>query len=207
MSNILIIGDSFAADWSTKYKDYLGWPNLLAEQHTVTNLAQAGVSEYKIYKQLLSVKDLNVFDVVVVAHTSSYRVPTWQHPIHSNDSLHKNADLIYADIAYHSGRIKNIFNKSLHGAYNFFNYHYDSGFFEDSYRLFRKEINRILQNKQVITLSTFKQTPFTEKYVLDFTDLLNTQPGLINHYSEEGNQLVYNSIIATLKLISKETKQ
>lgn len=207
MSNILIIGDSFAADWSTKYKDYLGWPNLLAEQHTVTNLAQAGVSEYKIYRQLLSVRDLSQYDFVIVAHTSPYRIPTWQHPIHRNDLLHKDADLIYADIAYHSKRIKNIFNRSLRGAYEFFNYHYDSGFFEDSYCLFRKEINRILEDNQVITLSTFGGYQSSEKDVLEFKDLLNTQPGLINHYSEAGNLIVVDAIIATIKLLSKENKQ
>ena len=199
MSNILIIGDSFAADWSTKYKDYLGWPNLLAEQHTVTNLAQAGVSEYKIYRQLLSVRDLSQFDVVIVAHTSPYRIPTWQHPIHSNDSLHKDADLIYADIAYHSKRIKNIFNRSLRGAYEFFNYHYDSGFFEDSYCLFRKEINRILEDKQVITLSTFNQQASMEANTINLVDMLVTYPGLINHYSEFGNRLVYGSITSKIQ--------
>ena len=113
LSNILIIGDSFAADWSTKYKDYLGWPTLLAQSHTVTNLAQAGVSEHKIYKQLCSVQDLSVYDVVIVAHTSPFRVPTKRHPMHSKDVLHKDADLIYTDIEYHSNRLKNIFNKSF----------------------------------------------------------------------------------------------
>ena len=48
---ILICGDSFAADWTVKYPGQ-GWPNMLAEIHEVTNLAQAGCSEYKILKQL-----------------------------------------------------------------------------------------------------------------------------------------------------------
>ena len=68
-------------------------------------------------------------------------------------------------------------------------------------------INTILADKKVITLATFDTWASTEKYVLDFVDLLNTQPGLINHYSKEGNQTVCNTVIATLKLISKETKQ
>jgi hypothetical protein len=33
---ILIIGDSFAADWSVKYNDYAGWPNLLAQTLVLT---------------------------------------------------------------------------------------------------------------------------------------------------------------------------
>jgi hypothetical protein len=207
LSNILIIGDSFAADWSTKYKDYLGWPNLLAKQHQVTNLAQAGVSEHKIYRQLLSVKDLTAYDIVIVAHTSPYRVPTKQHPVHSSDILHKDSDLIYTDIEYHAGRLKNMFKRSLTAALDFYKYHYDSEFFEDSYWLFRKEINTLLADCKVITLSTFAGCKSTEKHVLDFTDLLNTQPGVINHYSQQGNQQVYNKLISTINTLLKENVQ
>ena len=124
MLKILIIGDSFAADWSVKYNDYKGWPELLAEQYEVTNIAQAGVCEYKIYKQLLSVKNLNDYDWVIVSHTGSFRVNTLKHPIHSGDKLHKNADLIYTDIDYHSNKLKNIFNKSLKAAVLFYKYHF-----------------------------------------------------------------------------------
>ena len=63
--NILIIGDSFA----TKYNGaYLGWAEMLEQKHTVTNLAQAGVSEYKILKQLQSIT-IKDFDCVIVSHT------------------------------------------------------------------------------------------------------------------------------------------
>ena len=47
---ILIAGDSFAADWTVKYKGE-GWVNTLCKDYDVTNVAQAGVSEYKIYNQ------------------------------------------------------------------------------------------------------------------------------------------------------------
>ena len=45
---ILIAGDSFAAEWPGTH----GWSKMLAEHHDVKNVAQAGVSEYKILKQL-----------------------------------------------------------------------------------------------------------------------------------------------------------
>ena len=95
---ILIAGDSFAADWTVKYKNQgKGWPNLLAEKHDVKNIAQAGCGEYKIYKQLIN-ENLDDFDCIIVSHTSAYRVHTMYHPIHNNDSLHSNADFIYSDI-------------------------------------------------------------------------------------------------------------
>jgi hypothetical protein len=34
---VLIVGDSFAADWTVKYPSGKGWVNLLAEHHDVTN--------------------------------------------------------------------------------------------------------------------------------------------------------------------------
>ena len=67
---ILICGDSFAADWTIKYPDKKGWPNLLAEHHNVINLAQAGCGEYKILLQLLSV-DFTQFDQIIVYFNDS----------------------------------------------------------------------------------------------------------------------------------------
>jgi hypothetical protein len=99
MSKILICGDSFAADWSKKYEGK-GWVNMIENDHVITNIAEAGVSEYKIYKQLISF-DLTQFDLVIVAHTSPYRVVTRLHPVHYNNSLHKHADLLFGDIEYH----------------------------------------------------------------------------------------------------------
>ena len=62
---ILILGDSFATDWTSKYPQGKGWPNLLAEKFDVTNLAQAGISEYKILKQIKSVSNLEKFDLKI----------------------------------------------------------------------------------------------------------------------------------------------
>ena len=45
---ILIAGDSFAAEWPGNN----GWVKLLSQKFSVTNVAQAGVGEYKILKQL-----------------------------------------------------------------------------------------------------------------------------------------------------------
>ena len=96
---VLICGDSFAADWTVKYTGK-GWPNLIAENYTVTNLAQAGCSEYKIYLQLASA-NLDQYDAIIVSHTSPNRLPVEVHPVHSNDPLHKNSDLIYTDLKGH----------------------------------------------------------------------------------------------------------
>ena len=57
---LLIAGDSFAADWTIKYKGE-GWVNTLCKDYDVTNIAQAGVSEYKIYNQLKKIDTFNIY--------------------------------------------------------------------------------------------------------------------------------------------------
>jgi len=199
---ILICGDSFAADWSAKYKDYMGWPNLLAKKFDVTNIAQAGVSEYKIYLQLLHA-DLDEYDLVIVSHTNPYRIPTRKHPIHSNDLLHKNADLIYADIEYHRSKVKNLLNFPLRTAANFFKHHFDQDFFENQYKLFRAEINRYIGDKPYIGISHLHipKTFCKEKIILDFTELFDKEKGLINHFSQKGNEVILNHIERTINML------
>ena len=67
--------------------------------YNVTNVSQAGVSEYKILKQVEDHLYSNDFDLVIVCHTSPYRVHTPEHPVH-NSGLHKDCDLIYSDVEY-----------------------------------------------------------------------------------------------------------
>jgi hypothetical protein len=199
MKKILIFGDSFAADWSRKYSEYKGWPTMLAEKFDVTNIAQAGVSEYKIYKQLLSVKNLNDFDYVIVSHTSPYRVPVRKHPIHQHDILHKDADLIEADINYHAHKFTNILNISLRTAKNFFLHLYDEEYYTMTYDLFREKIDQLLSHKKVITVNNFhnKYTYLSETY-LDFSHLYDDHRGLINHFSEYGNQVIFQKILCEI---------
>jgi hypothetical protein len=203
--NILILGDSFAADWSIKCNKYLGWPNLLAQDHQVTNLAQAGVSEFKIYKQVMSA-NLDNYDIIIVAHTSPYRVPTRRHPVHYTDPLHKHADLLYGDIQYHYRRLRNLFNYSIRSAYNFILHHYDEEYFVTTYQLYREKINQLLANKKVIVISTLHAANdfATEKNILNFCELLSTEPGLINHYSEFGNKIIFEQLTQEIKRMTNE---
>ena len=100
---ILVAGDSFAAEWPGNN----GWVKLLAQKFPVTNVAQAGVSEYKILKQLVNLDDYNI---IIVSHTSPSRIHTPKHPLHTK-GLHKDCDLLYNDIDRTS-----LFNSSLRAA-------------------------------------------------------------------------------------------
>lgn len=191
---ILIAGDSFAADWTVKYPEGKGWPNLLAEHHDVTNVAQAGVGEYKIYQQIKKQKNINLYDIVIISHTNPYRVHTRKHPIHHGDSLHGNADLSMSDIKYHATRIKSLFNMSLWSANRFFQDHFDSEYQEEIHELLVNSIHARLKTTRCIQVNNFICSNTLNNTSEDFVDLSGTQlshPGIHNHLNDTGNKLAF----------------
>tara|TARA_R110000823_G_scaffold223580_2_gene351697 strand:+ start:28 stop:591 length:564 start_codon:yes stop_codon:yes gene_type:complete len=186
---ILICGDSFSADWTVKYNDYLGWPSLLAQKYKVKNIAQAGVSQYKIYKQLQSV-DVKDFDLIISSYTSPYRVHTLNHPIHHDDLLHKNCDLLAGDVEYFAKKDRD--NTSLITAKNYFKYHFDFEYYDTIYKMLVDKCNNIIGNTKHIQISNLE-------YVAGrWIDIIKNYKGLINHLSETGNKLVFDKIIKML---------
>lgn len=174
---ILITGDSFAADWTTKYSG-LGWPNILANEFNVTNLAQAGCGEYKILLQLKS-QDLNDYDVVIISHTSPYRLHTLCHPVHYRDLLHHNSDFLYTDVVAHNiESIKEYFEK-----------YFDLEHAQFVHNLICKEIAELVKPVPHIHMAHID-------YSYSFDNFLNCEPlhqqcpGFQNHYNDHGNILI-----------------
>ena len=198
MPNILIIGDSFAADWTVKYPNQIGWPNLLSRDYLVTNLAKAGIGEFKVWKQIQSINNLNNYDLILISHCSPWRLSTLRHPIHCNDILHGDSDLIFADIEYHINLTKSP-SKELKVAYDFFKYHFDKEYHDEVCRVFRQHINNYLRDCNSLILN-FRNPKFdTEQNVLDFSQVFVDNPGQINHLSDIGNNIVYNKIISYIQ--------
>jgi len=187
---LLVAGDSFAAEWPGSN----GWPKLLAKDYKVTNVAQAGVSEYKILKQLQSIT-LDDYDVFIVSHTSPSRVHTPTHPLPRTE-LHKDCDLIYSDI---ENRF-DLFNPSLRSAKGYFQHHYDDHYYQTIYSLLRKEIYTILAKRKYLSLSHIEIAKYFiwEDNHLDFTDFWQANKGKENHYNEEGNQKICKIIVDNL---------
>lgn len=190
MMKVLITGDSFAADW-TIAKNVVGWPNLLANDFVVTNIAQAGCSEYKIYKQLKSV-NLEDFDAVVIAHTSPNRLYVKNHPVHSSNVLHKDSDLIYADIKEHS-----IVDKSLNPIVEYFEHYFDFEYAAFVHSLICKEIDVLLKDfpGTIVHITGFDwETLYQFSNLQTFADIAIHDKGLANHFDEAGNQKVYQTV-------------
>ena len=186
---VLLAGDSFAADWQIKYPDKKGWPNLLAEKYDVTNIAQAGCSEYRIYKQLKSTR-LDQYNAIIVSHTSPYRIYTEYHPSRANDILHQNCDLLYADIENLAKT-----DREYRSAVDYFEKFFSLEYADFCYDITIDKINELLKDNHVIHISHL--TSIKENYI-DFSNLFKIHRGLINHYNEEGNRIIYNRILKEL---------
>lgn len=196
MGKILICGDSFAADWTVKYPGR-GWPNMLAETQDVTNLAQAGCSEYKIYLQLTSV-DFAHYDAIIVSHTSPYRCYVKHHPVHHNDKLHKNSDLIYTDLKEHSKT-----HPELEPIVQYFEEYFDTEHAIFVHNLICEKIETILEKYQglVLHLTNLNWDGLHEfPNMLNFERLFKSHRGQLNHYNDEGNQKIYVAVTESLAL-------
>ena len=164
---ILIIGDSFATRYDGAYP---GWAEMLEQKHTVTNLAQAGVSEYKILKQLQSVT-VKDFDCVIVSHTSPNRMHTAYNPLHQS-GLHKDCDFIYEDV---KGRLPDV--------EKFFTEYFDLDYANYVYNLIHKEITSLLIDIRVIDIEQ-----------LGLKKLFETDRGEVQHLNKQANVTFYNRL-------------
>jgi len=182
LKSILLTGDSFSADWP----DATGWPDLLACDFHVVNLSQAGCSEYKIYKQLVSA-DLDQFDHIVISHTSPYRLPVDKHPLYRT-GFRKDADVIYSDILEASKE-----RPALEPLVQYFEHFMSIEYQDFVYKLLMKEIINIVGDRDVIHMTHLK-IPVRPYPMLDFCDLWKEHRGDINHYDEHGNKEVYKEV-------------
>ena len=193
---ILICGDSFAADWTVKYTGR-GWPNMMADKYQVTNLAQAGCSEYKILKQLEST-DLNQYDKIIISHTSPYRIYVERHPVHHSDPLHKNCDLIYSDLKEHIEThpevvpIVEYFEK-------YFNFEQAREIHDMLCEKIEHKLDHLGDRVIHIINVNFGQCTYQFKNMINFQDLFASNRGLFNHFDDYGNQQVFEKLVERLE--------
>jgi hypothetical protein len=203
---ILICGDSFMADWSVKYPGQSGWSNWLCKDHQVTNVAQAGAGEYKIWKQVERA-NLSNFDAVLISHTSPNRIHCVEHPVHSGCPLHKNADLIYADISNHAE------NTDAEIAKNFYGRYFDFDYASDVSNMFCEKILDKFSSHSSLPvwhLQCYRDNRSWRRLFggasyhgyrypmigdhFNLGPVLHNHHGLINHLNNEGHQCVYNEV-------------
>lgn len=184
---ILICGDSFAADWRVAYPDSQGWPTLLERDFDVTNRAQAGACEYRIWQQIKAA-DQTRFDHVIVSHTNPYRLYVREHPVHRESLLHQNCDLLYSDAVDHG----------LDTVREYFEKYFDLDYARDIQCLVMNEIQRTMR-LPVTHIAHFDVSAPPGFPLLDFSSSWQSHRGLINHYDQTGNHEVYKHLLDVLK--------
>lgn len=186
MKRLAIFGDSFAAPDPSA----VSWPRLLGQHYSVTNHAQAGSSQYRIWQQIQRV-DLDAYDLVLCVHTSSQRVFVPHNPLHALSAQHQHCDVIFSDI---EGR-GDEFSRACQG---YFRHIHDITYHNDLHNLICERIHRSL------TVPTLHTTHFDYQELYEFPGLLNfhnlfrQHRGHINHYNEQGNRLVYQHLLQHL---------
>jgi hypothetical protein len=183
MHNVLIVGDSFGADWTIKYNTHgLGWPNIIENKFNVTNISQAGCSEYKILLQLRSVT-LSDYHIVVVNHTSPFRLYVKTHPVHADDVLHHSSDLLYNDILFH---YKQHPTDDLSVAIGYFEKYFDLDYANYMYKLIYNDIIEtcsVIKSLQVVHTESI----IDDKNLLRLAQYSKHNKGLLNHYNKTAN--------------------
>ena len=183
---ILICGDSFAADWNVNGTLlYPGWPQIVSNHHEVTNLAQAGCSEYKIWLQVSSV-DLSKFDRVILFHTSPYRWYVKEHPYLSKNKLHRNSDLIYNDII-NQPPFKDQLVLQI-----FFEKYFDLDHASFMHNLLREKIE---QHIRLASKKVYSMCLQQESVDFDIQHIFKKYPGYVNHLNKDGNQVIADKVV------------
>lgn len=188
---LLVVGDSFSADWSYKYPNSSGWPNLLAEKFTVTNLSQAGCSEFRILKQLRSTS-LSQFDCVLISHTSPYRIYTEYNPLRAGDQLHHHCDLLYSDVKALAKT-----NQDYAAAATYFEKFFSLEFADYNHQCVYKDIVAHTKSTKTVHITHIANQFAVD---IDFSTTYQRHSGLINHYSKAGNLLVFETVYKYLLL-------
>ena len=184
IKTINIYGDSFGASNNSS-----SWSKLLSDKFTVSNFCFNGSSEYRIYKTLKNTYDRNV-DLYIIVHTNPYRVFIEKNLFYLTSDTHKHCDLILADV---EAKKTSMFGKAIH---SFFKYVYSSDYTYDISNMCIDASIQILCNKKTIHITNFKES-IREGFI--YFDYLNSNnKGCINHYNEEQNKIIYQTIIENI---------
>jgi hypothetical protein len=183
---ILLLGDSFSA--AVKDNNILGWPILLEKDFTVDNKSQSGSSEFRILENLKK-SNLDVYDKIIISHTSPMRTYVNYNPLHQDTEYHTNCDIIFSDIENR----KDDFSVACQ---LFFKHIFDIGYAVDIHNLICQEIDKLTSNHDVLHITHFD---YTKLY--NFKDMINfyhhwlEHQGSVNHYNQQGNNFVYSEIL------------
>jgi len=191
IKKILIIGDSFS---SLQLAGTSGWPALLMNYYDINNISSPGIGEYKILQKLKS-QNLKLYDLIILCHTSPYRVHCEENPLYDNNHMYRKSDILFADAESKKTPIA----LSL---CQYFNLVFDLDYYTFVHTKCCEDIAELTKDIPVIHLTNFK---WDELY--KFNDLINfykfwqKNKGPYCHYNSEGSLQIANILLDKIKLI------
>ena len=188
---LLICGDSFSSD---QLAGDFGWPILLRNTHDVTNISHPGVGEYKILQQLKS-QNLQLYDLIIISHTSPYRIHCEENPLYDKDHLYRKSDIIFAD----AENKKTLISSSL---CDYFNLVFDLEYYKFVHSGYCSAINQLIAEKPALHITHFDWSDlYRFPNLTNFYNLWKGNKGQYCHYTVQGNQQVYDILQSKIKLI------
>jgi hypothetical protein len=184
--SVLIVGDSFSSE---QISGQYGWPVLLEQDFTVTNLSQPGIGQFKIFKKIQSA-NLDDYDLILISHTSPYRLHCQTNPLYPDNHLYRSSDVIFADAESKLGQVP----VADHLVY-YFKYIMDNEYCQFTHRCCCQEIDRLTQSKPVLHITHFDWTDLYQfSDMTNYYDFWLSNRGDFAHYSKEANRIVYQQL-------------
>lgn len=172
MLKILIAGDSYASDWHTN-KEW--WKQL---PYDITNIAQAGSSQYRILKSL---PNLEMYDVIIIAHTSPYRIYTEHNLLHQDSITHKDSDYLIGDVIDKGGDMARAMKKYVE-------YFHNDEYVMYQHRKICDDIINKTKDKPTLNISGFDYSDIYQfNDYLHIPSIVNYERGKICHMNETTN--------------------
>lgn len=185
MDKVLIIGDSFS---SVQLADNYGWPALLAKKYNVTNLSQPGIGEYKILKKLQT-HNLQLYDLIIISHTSPFRLHCEENPLYPPDHLYRNSDIIFADAEQKK-------STDAQAIVTYFTKIFDIDYYKFIHYNCCCEIDKLTSGLPVLHITHFEwDNLYQFKKLINFYTYWTTNKGTYNHYTQEANQYILETIL------------
>ena len=179
VSTLSIIGDSFSSEYTSD-----SWVSMLGNRYKVKNFSQRGISEYRLYCNILNhIEEITKSDLVIIFHTNPDRVFVPDGVVFDSRQLptHPYCDLVASD-SITSNNWKYI-------AETYYKYFFDQTLQNFLYQsIVEKTTSLCLPN---LVHCTGFQIPQSMNFIKSFHDVYMNNPGDINHMDRHGNQIVY----------------
>jgi hypothetical protein len=175
-NKLYIFGDSFSVS------NQGSWAVSLENDYEVVNFSSNGSSEYRIFKTFQQFEQETHGHKILFCHTAPSRVYLKDHVKCSSRELttHPLCDLIFADLY---AKKEKKFIKTLEEIW-------DQDFFDDVYKM-------ILEKVKV--KHSYHITFFDLDHCHNLHQVWKNNPGNVNHLSDTGNVIAYNTIREILK--------